>query len=102
MLHPETMAQLGLVDGDLVRLGNERGSVLVHAKARAGQHPTTIVVESIWPNGYWAEGIGINLLLSADPAPPDGGAVFHDTAVWLEPVAPTASVRSEAVVLEPA
>jgi hypothetical protein len=56
----------------------------VHAKGRAGQQETTIVVESIWPNAHWAEGIGVNILLSADPAPPDGGAVIHDTAVWLE------------------
>jgi anaerobic selenocysteine-containing dehydrogenase len=87
LLHPETMAQLGLKDGDPVRLGNEKGSVLLHAKARAGQHPTTIVVESIWPNGYWEEGVGINLLTSAEPGLPGGGAVFHDTAVWLEPAA---------------
>ena len=55
-------------------------------RRRPGQHATTIVVESIWPNRHWAEGIGINLLLSADPAPPNGGAAIHDTAVWLEPV----------------
>jgi anaerobic selenocysteine-containing dehydrogenase len=84
LLHPDTMAQLGLADGDPVRLGNRRGSVLVHVAARSGQHQDTIVVESVWPNEHWAEGIGINLLLSADPAPPNGGAVIHDTAVWLE------------------
>ena len=92
LLHPDTMAQLGLADGDPVRLGNRRGSVLVHVAARAGQHQDTIVVESIWPNGHWAEGIGINLLLGADPAPPNGGAAIHDTAVWLEPL-PVASAR---------
>jgi anaerobic selenocysteine-containing dehydrogenase len=88
LLHPETMAQLGLVDGDPVRLGNQRGSVLVHAKARAGQHAGTVVVESVWPNRHWAEGVGVNLLLGADSAPPNGGAAIHDTAVWLEPVLP--------------
>ena len=31
------------------------------------------------------DGIGINKLTSPDPAPPNGGAVFHDTAVWLKP-----------------
>jgi anaerobic selenocysteine-containing dehydrogenase len=94
-LHPEVMSQHGLVDGDPVRLGNQRGSVLVHAMARAGQHRDTIVVESIWPNRHWAEGIGVNLLLSADPAPPNGGAVIHDTAVWLEvaAAAPTSAAR---------
>ena len=94
LMNPDTMAQLGLADGDPVRLGNERGSLVLHAKGRPGQQETTIVVESIWPNRHWQEGIGINLLLSADPAPPNGGAVIHDTAVWLElmtgelPVAP--------------
>jgi anaerobic selenocysteine-containing dehydrogenase len=94
LIHPETMAQLGLVDGDAVRLGNERGSVLLHAKARPGQHPTTLVVESIWPNDGWEEGIGINALISADEALPGGGAAFHDTAVWLE-AADTMSVVSD-------
>ena len=74
-MNPDTMAQLGLADGDPVRLGNERGSLVLHAKGRPGQQETTIVVESIWPNRHWQEGIGINLLLSADPAPPNGGAV---------------------------
>ncbi len=86
LIHPDTMAQLGLADGDPVRLGNEQGSVLLHARAHHGQHPTTIVVESIWPNQHWGERIGINSLISAEPGLPDGGAAFHDTAVWLEPV----------------
>lgn len=84
LLHPDTMTRLGLNDGDPVRLGNERGSVLLHAKARAGQHAMTVVVESIWPNGHWDEGVGINTLIAADAAPPNGGAAFHDTAVWVE------------------
>jgi hypothetical protein len=33
------------------------------------------------------DGIGINLLLGADAAPPAGGAAIHDTAVWLRPAA---------------
>jgi hypothetical protein len=42
-----------------------------------------VVVESIWPNSAFAEGIGINLLVSAEPGLPKGGAVFHDTAIWV-------------------
>ena len=89
------MAQLGLADGDPVRLGNERGSLVLHAKGRPGQQETTIVVEIIWPNQHWAEGIGVNLQLSADPAPPNGGAAIHDTAVWLEPASDLAAVGIE-------
>ncbi len=85
LLHPSAMRRLGLREGDLVRLGNDRGSLLLHVAAAEGQRPETVVVEGIWPNRHWPEGIGINLLIGADPPPPAGGGAFHDTAVWLEP-----------------
>jgi hypothetical protein len=44
-----------------------------------------VIVEGLWPNDAFEEGIGINLLTSADPGLPRGGAVFHDTSVWLSP-----------------
>lgn len=86
LLAPETMAALGLRDGDRVRIGNARGVITVPVKARAGQHREVVVVESIWPNRFFAENIGVNALIGADPAPPAGGAAIHDTAVWLKPV----------------
>jgi len=42
-----------------------------------------VIVEGIWPNRNFETGIGINVLTSADPGWPNGGAVFHDTAVWI-------------------
>ena len=45
--------------------------------------PGVVIVESIWTDGYFDGGIGINALTSDDPGPPFGGAVFHDVAVWL-------------------
>lgn len=84
LIHPEVMAQHGLADGDKIYLGNAKGKVPLHAKTRDGQHRDTIVVESIWPNDAFETGIGINLLLSAEPGAPAGGAAIHDTAVWLE------------------
>jgi anaerobic selenocysteine-containing dehydrogenase len=83
MIHPDALAKLGLADGARLRLGNEKGSLVVHAKAFDGVLPGTVIVESIWPNGAFEEGIGINLLVSADPGFPAGGAVFHDTAIWV-------------------
>jgi anaerobic selenocysteine-containing dehydrogenase len=83
LIHPADMAALGLDDGDLVRIGNDRGTVAVHARTFDGLQQGVVVVESIWPNGAFVEGIGINALTSADPGLPGGGAVFHDTAVWL-------------------
>ncbi len=84
LIHPTTLEALGLVDGQRVRLGNKLGSIVLHARAFDGLQPEVVVVESIWPNAAFDEGIGINALVSADPGPPRGGAVFHDTAIWIE------------------
>ena len=85
-IHPDACADLGLEDGGRVRLGNRRGDVVVHVEVFDGLQPAVVVVEGIWPNAAFEEGTGINTLTSADPGPPIGGAVFHDTAVWLAPV----------------
>jgi anaerobic selenocysteine-containing dehydrogenase len=83
LLHPDDCAALGVAEGDRVELGNERGKVLVHVRPRAGQARGVVVVEGIWPNRDFEGGIGINAVTSAEPGYPNGGAVFHDTAVWI-------------------
>jgi anaerobic selenocysteine-containing dehydrogenase len=81
LLHPDDCAALGVAEGDRVALANERGEVVVHAAPRDGQARGVVVVESIWPNRHFPGGLGINVLVSAEPGYPNGGAVFHDTAV---------------------
>ncbi|PWC91008.1 molybdopterin oxidoreductase family protein [Azospirillum sp. TSO5] len=83
LIHPDDATGLGLADGDAVRLGNPQGSVLVHAKPFDGVPRGVVIVEGIWPNSAFVEGIGINSLTSPEPIPPAGGAAFHDTAVWM-------------------
>ncbi len=85
-IHPDTCSELGLESGALVRLGNHQGSVVVHVCPFDGVQPNTVIVEGIWPNKAFIEGIGINALVSADPGRPNGGGVFHDTAIWMRPV----------------
>ncbi len=85
LIHPAVLSDLGLVDGARIRIGNSKGSVVVHASGFDGLQPRVVIVEGIWPNDAFEEGIGINLLTSADRGLPRGGAVFHDTAVWLRP-----------------
>lgn len=96
LIHPDDAGALGVEAGDLVRLGNDLGSVLLHAELTLGQQSGVLVMESIWPNHAFVENIGINALTSADPGPPNGGAVFHDTAVWLraEPEAVQAQTQA--------
>ncbi|MDO8604970.1 MAG: molybdopterin oxidoreductase family protein [Phaeospirillum sp.] len=85
LVHAEDCARLGLVDGGLVRIGNAKGSVVAHLQVTSGIARGVVAVESIWPDECFVEGRGINHLTSADAAKPAGGAVFHDTKVWLEP-----------------
>ena len=57
---------------------------MLHARHMPGQTPGTVVVESIWPaTAFGGLQQGINALTSDEPALPAGGAVFHDTAVWM-------------------
>lgn len=83
LIHQKVLQKLGVQTGELVRIGNERGSVLLCAVGVEGQHPDTIVVEGIWPNSAFIEGVGINSLTSAKPGFPNNGAAFHDTSIWL-------------------
>ena len=84
LIHPEDMTFLDLDEGDRVRVGNRRGDIVVHASRFAGLQRGVVIIESIWPNGAYEEGLGVNALIGADAAPPLGGAVFHDSAVWLK------------------
>jgi anaerobic selenocysteine-containing dehydrogenase len=83
LIHPDDATRLGLVEGGKVRLGNAQGEIVVHVKLFDGLQPGVLVVESVWPNHAFEGGLGINVLTSDEPAAPAGGAVFHDTAVWL-------------------
>ncbi|MGC2856483.1 molybdopterin-containing oxidoreductase family protein [Novispirillum sp. DQ9] len=85
LVHPEDCAALGLAEGDRVRLGNRRATVVVHLRPFDGLQRGVVVVEGIWPNRAFIEGVGINALVGADVPAPAGGAAYHDTAVWLRP-----------------
>ena len=84
MIHPDDCETLGIREGDRVRIGNALGDVLIHVRAFDGLQPGVVVVESVHPNEAFIEGVGINALISADRGKPRGGAVFHDTAVWIK------------------
>jgi len=76
-------AGLGIADGDRVRIGNRLASIALHAKIFDGMQNGVVIVESIWPNKAFAEGLGVNALVSSEPGKPNGGATYHDTAVWV-------------------
>jgi len=96
-IHPDDGVRLGLSDGQKVSIGNELGEIALAVELFAGLQPGTVVCESLWPNCEFTEAedgqatdaskqpiLGINVLTSAEPGKPNGGAVFHDTAVWIK------------------
>jgi anaerobic selenocysteine-containing dehydrogenase len=87
-IHPADARDLDIAGGQRVRLGNNRGTVMLHAELFDGLRRGVVIVESIWPNAAFEEGIGINALTGADPGAPVGGAAFHDNAIWVRPAEP--------------
>lgn len=83
-LNPKDAEKLGVVADDLVRLSNANGATRVHVEPFEGVQQGIVIVESVWPNDAFVDGIGINVLTSADPGAPVGGGLFHDTAVNIE------------------
>lgn len=83
LIHPDDAAELGIADGDKVRLGNTRGDLAMPAKLDGGQRRGVVIHEGLWPNSAFEGGEGINTLTGADSCAPYGGAAFHDTRVWV-------------------
>ena len=83
MVHPEDAAALGVGEGDIVRVENDRGAVRLHARLFDGLVRGVVVAEGIWPPAAHLDGEGINVLTGADQAAPFGGAAFHDNRVRL-------------------
>lgn len=85
MIHPEDAARLGIQDGAVVRVGNQRGDTRLHAKYFEGLRRCVLISEGVWPSEAFLDGRGINVLTGDDAVAPFGGAAFHDNKVWVQP-----------------
>jgi anaerobic selenocysteine-containing dehydrogenase len=83
MLSPADAAVHLVADGDVVTIGNGRGSVRIHVKVSDAVKPGVLVAEGLWPNKAHLDGEGINVLTGADNVAPFGGVGLHDNRVWL-------------------
>jgi anaerobic selenocysteine-containing dehydrogenase len=81
-MHPDDMAAIGVVDGEIVMIGNARGALRLHALGFDGLQRGVLIVEGIWPNAAHLDRKGVNVLTGADSTAPFGGAAFHDNRVW--------------------
>ena len=87
MMHPADAAAIGIADGDLAVLGNQRGVTKLTVKLFSGLRRGVLVAESVHPNHAHIGGQGINILTGAEAIAPHGGAAFHDNKVWVRKVA---------------
>ena len=87
MMHPVDAAAIGIADGDLAVLGNQRGVTKLTVKLFSGLRRGVLVAESVHPNHAHIGGQGINILTGAEAIAPHGGAAFHDNKVWVRKVA---------------
>lgn len=85
LIHADDAAAMGAGAGDVVEIGNRRGTLAIHAKIGGGARRGVVIAEGIWPNKAHLRGEGINILVGAESVAPYGGAAFHDTAVWVRP-----------------
>ncbi|NQU55831.1 MAG: molybdopterin-dependent oxidoreductase [Rhodospirillales bacterium] len=85
-INPADAADLAIADGERVRIGNDRGSIVLKARHVEGTGKGVVIVESIWPNAAFEEGVGVNALTGADPVAPVGGVAFHDNAIWIRKI----------------
>jgi anaerobic selenocysteine-containing dehydrogenase len=83
MINPQDAARLGIETGEIVRLGNARGDLRIHARVTAEARVGVLITEGLWPNKAHLDGEGINVLTGADCVAPYGGAGLHDNKVWL-------------------
>ena len=87
LIHPDDAARYAIADGAEIEVGNSQGVIGLHAKLFDGLLPGVVVIEGLWGNADFRGGLGVNVLVNDVAGKPDGGAVFHDTAVWVRPAA---------------
>ncbi|MDK9694943.1 MAG: molybdopterin oxidoreductase family protein [Siculibacillus sp.] len=84
MIHPDDLTDLGIADGEEIRLVNARGAVISRARAFDGVRRGVVIAEGIFPNSAHRDGRGINTLTGDDQCAPYGGPAFHDNRVRIE------------------
>ena len=83
LIHPDDARDYNIIDASSVTVGNQLGELELSAKLFDGLQRGVVIAEGLWGLDAHKGGKGINQLVSAEAAAPAGGAVFHDSAVWL-------------------
>ncbi|MEM9201518.1 MAG: molybdopterin-dependent oxidoreductase [Actinomycetota bacterium] len=89
-IHPGDADELGIEDGALVRVHNERGVLTLPLRRSDRLQPGLVAIPFGWWHRSTPEGRAVNALTSPQlPANDRGSAAFHDTWVDIVAVEPT-------------
>ena len=82
-MHPSDLKQEGLENAEQIKVGNERGEIEINLEANEEVQPGLVVIEGCGQTerSQLQKASNANF---ADAAFPNGGAVFHDTTVWVK------------------
>ncbi len=83
-LHPQDAKVRGIVDGDWVRVYNERGELHVRVHVTPDIRPGVCAIPSIWWRQHTPDGQSVNVLTSQRETDVGGGATYYDVAVRVE------------------
>jgi anaerobic selenocysteine-containing dehydrogenase len=85
-IHPIDASPRGIVDGQWVRIFNDRGSFQARAIVAETVKPGVVVSQSIWWNRYTPDGINCNTTTSTALTDFGAAATFFDNLVQVEPL----------------
>ena len=86
MVHPSDAALYGVVNGAMVRISSQQGSVTRKASVTDKASAGAVIAEGTWWQSSAPDGLGINTLTSQRLTDLGGGSTFHNTPVRLEAV----------------
>jgi anaerobic selenocysteine-containing dehydrogenase len=89
-IHPEDAGRRGIVEGQMVRVFNDRGAFLARARVSDAARPGLVVGLSIWWAKMCPGGRNANAVTSQELTDMGGGATFYDVLVDVAPAAPPA------------
>jgi anaerobic selenocysteine-containing dehydrogenase len=84
-MHPEDAKARGIVDGQTVRIFNDRGSFFAKAEVGESVKRGVVVTLGIWWNKFLASGANCNTTASTRLTDFGGGATFFDNLVEVQP-----------------
>jgi anaerobic selenocysteine-containing dehydrogenase len=86
LIHPETAKVKGILNGELVRVYNQRGEHIRIAKVTEDTQPGLLIAEAIYWNSHSAPHLSVNVLTSQATTDLGEGGVFHEIRVQIEKV----------------